>query len=96
MEARLNSDEWSGNVRELRNYAKQMVLGLRHDQITEPSPFSLSEQMDRFEDGVIRATLDRCNGDVGAASALLQLPRRSLYARLQKLAIDASTFRKRD
>ncbi|MGB5840896.1 MAG: helix-turn-helix domain-containing protein, partial [Brucella anthropi] len=79
-----------------RNYAKQVVLGLRHDPITEPSPLSLSEQMDRFEDGVIRATLDRCNGDVGGAAVLLQLPRRSLYARLQKLAIDASTFRKRD
>ncbi len=96
IEARLNSDEWSGNVRELRNYAKQVVLGLRHDPIVEPNPPSLSEQMDRFEESVIRATLDRFSGDVGAAAELLRLPRRSLYARLQKLAIDASTFRKRD
>ncbi|KAB2667890.1 sigma-54-dependent Fis family transcriptional regulator [Ochrobactrum sp. LMG 5442] len=96
MEARLNSDEWIGNVRELRNYAKQVVLGLRHDPVAEPNPPSLSEQMDRFEESVIRATLDRFCGDVGAAAELLQLPRRSLYARLQKLAIDASTFRKRD
>ncbi len=95
IQSRLNSDEWPGNVRELRNFAKQVVLGLRPDQSQEPSLLALSEQMDRFEEGVIRAALQRCNGDVGIAAEQLQLPRRSLYARLQRLEIDASAFRKR-
>ncbi|MEJ5902766.1 sigma-54-dependent transcriptional regulator [Ochrobactrum teleogrylli] len=96
IESRLHSDDWPGNVRELRNYAKQVVLGLRHDPEHEPSTLPLSEQMDRFEEGVIRATLERCNGDVGVAAEVLQLPRRSLYARLQRHDIDASSFRRRD
>ncbi|MBA8841014.1 sigma-54 dependent transcriptional regulator [Ochrobactrum sp. RH2CCR150] len=96
IESRLHSDDWPGNVRELRNYAKQVVLGLRHNPAHEPSALPLSEQMDRFEEGVIRATLERCNGDVGAAAEVLQLPRRSLYARLQRHDIDASLFRRRD
>lgn len=96
IESRLHSDDWPGNVRELRNYAKQVVLGLRHDSEHEPSTLPLSEQMDRFEEGVIRATLERCNGDVGVAAEVLQLPRRSLYARLQRHDIDASSFRRRD
>ncbi|MFD1790226.1 sigma-54-dependent transcriptional regulator [Ochrobactrum teleogrylli] len=96
IESRLHSDDWPGNVRELRNYAKQVVLGLRHDPEHEPSTLPLSEQMDRFEEGVIRATLKRCNGDVGFAAEVLQLPRRSLYARLQRHDIDASSFRRRD
>jgi len=96
IESRLHSDDWPGNVRELRNYAKQVVLGLRHDPAHEPSILPLSEQMDRFEEGVIRATLERCNGDVGTAAEVLQLPRRSLYARLQRHDIDASSFRRRD
>ncbi|WP_420963140.1 sigma-54-dependent transcriptional regulator [Brucella sp. IR073] len=95
VEARLNSHDWPGNVRELRNFAKQTVLGLNPDPAAEPDHLPLSEQMDRFEQGVIRAALERCRGDVGLAAEQLQLPRRSLYARLQRLRIDASTFRKR-
>lgn len=95
IEARLNSDDWVGNVRELRNYAKQVVLGLSAEPEDLSGTLPLCDQMDRFEEGVIRAMLERCNGDVGLAAERLQLPRRSLYARLQRHSIDASSFRKR-
>ncbi|MEJ5087361.1 sigma-54-dependent transcriptional regulator [Brucella pseudogrignonensis] len=96
VETRLNSDDWPGNVRELRNFAKQVVLGLGSSPAKETSQLPLSEQMDQFEAKVLRETLERLNGDVGEAANILQLPRRSLYARLQKLGIDASSFRKKD
>jgi two-component system C4-dicarboxylate transport response regulator DctD len=96
VETRLNSDDWPGNVRELRNFAKQVVLGLGSSPAKEANHLPLSEQMDQFEAKVLRETLERLNGDVGEAANILQLPRRSLYARLQKLGIDASSFRKKD
>ncbi|ANG97914.1 Fis family transcriptional regulator [Brucella pseudogrignonensis] len=96
VETRLNSDDWPGNVRELRNFAKQVVLGLGGSSAREASQLPLSEQMDQFEAKVLRETLERLNGDVGEAANILKLPRRSLYARLQKLGIDASSFRKKD
>ncbi|OYR07492.1 sigma-54-dependent transcriptional regulator [Brucella grignonensis] len=95
IESRLNADEWLGNVRELRNFAKQVVLGLSYDPTNEPSSLPLAEQMDQFEAKVLQDTLARLNGDVGEAAELLQLPRRSLYARLNRLGIDASSFRKK-
>lgn len=96
IETRLNSDDWPGNVRELRNFAKQVVLGLGKSPLKEAGQVPLSEQMDEFEAKVLRETLERLNGDVSGAANTLQLPRRSLYARLQKLGIDASSFRKKD
>lgn len=96
VETRLNSDDWPGNVRELRNFAKQVVLGLGSSPAKEANQLPLAEQMDQFEAKVLRETLERLKGDVGEAAKILQLPRRSLYARLQKLGIDASSFRKKD
>ncbi|MEN0097683.1 MAG: sigma-54 dependent transcriptional regulator [Brucella pseudogrignonensis] len=96
VETRLNSDDWPGNVRELRNFAKQVVLGLGSSPAKEANQLPLAEQMDQFEAKVLRETLESLNGDVGEAAKILQLPRRSLYARLQKLGIDASSFRKKD
>lgn len=95
-ETRLNSDDWPGNVRELRNFAKQVVLGLGNSPMKETGQMALSQQMDQFEAKVLRETLAGLNGDVGEAANVLQLPRRSLYARLQKLGIDASSFRRKD
>jgi len=96
VETRLNSDDWPGNVRELRNFAKQVVLGLGSSPAKEANQLPLAEQMDQFEAKVLRETLERLNGDVSEAAKILQLPRRSLYARLQRLGIDASSFRKKD
>gem|GEM_PF-6402719 len=83
-------------MRELRNFAKQVVLGLSYDPAVKPCSLPLTEQIDQFEAKVLQDTLARLNGDVGDAAELLQLPRRSLYARLQRLGIDASSFRKKE
>lgn len=96
---RLLTDDWLGNVRELRNFATQVALGLSKGQETSQaecaSNLGLNEQMDAFETGVLTTALRRFDGDVGAAAQELQLPRRSLYARLQRLGIHPAEHRKR-
>ncbi len=95
IKARLMSDSWTGNVRELRSFATQIVLGVGLADEYEGDQLSLSEQMDRFEIGIIQATLNSTQGDVGEAAEALKLPRRSLYARLQRYGIDGASFRAR-
>ncbi|MEH3123131.1 MAG: sigma-54 dependent transcriptional regulator [Sphingomonas phyllosphaerae] len=93
VEARLVSDDWAGNVRELRNFAARVVLGVDGGAAHAADQLPLSERVDRFEAAAIRATLERVRGDVGAAAAELQLPRRSLYDRMQRHGIEPAAFR---
>ncbi|MBB3347505.1 sigma-54 dependent transcriptional regulator [Sphingomonas sp. BK069] len=96
VEARLVADDWTGNVRELRNYATRVVLGMAEGTPSAADQLPLAERVDRFEAATIRAALDRVRGDVGAAAAELQLPRRSLYDRLQRHGIEPAAFRQRE
>lgn len=96
VEARLVADDWTGNVRELRNYATRVVLGVAEGTPSAADQLPLAERVDRFEAAMIRAALDRVRGDVGAAAAELQLPRRSLYDRLQRHGIEPAAFRQRE
>ena len=94
MEARFLTHDWPGNVRELRNYATQAALGLSSVR-SQPAPeLGLSEQMDHFEANILRATLERFEGDIAEVAQALRLPRRSLYARLQRHGINPSAYRK--
>ncbi|MHC9418586.1 sigma-54-dependent transcriptional regulator [Sphingomonas citri] len=96
VEARLVADDWAGNVRELRNYATRVVLGVAEGTPSAADQLPLAERVDRFEAATIRAALDRVRGDVGAAAAELQVPRRSLYDRLQRHGIEPAAFRQRE
>lgn len=92
--------DWPGNVRELQNYAVQLTLGLRQDgrvpAEADIADMALSAQMDRFEEGLLRDTLARLGGDVSAAAMALNLPRRSLYARLNRHGINPAAYRKQN
>jgi two-component system C4-dicarboxylate transport response regulator DctD len=92
--------DWPGNVRELQNYAVQLTLGLRQDGRMPAEAgtvdMALSTQMDRFEEGLLRDTLARLDGDVSAAAVALKLPRRSLYARLSRHGINPAAYRKQN
>ena len=91
--AQLATDDWPGNVQQLENAATRLVLGLSETALTPDLP--LAEQMDRFEAGLLRRGLDRAGGDVAALAQTLGLPRRSLYARLQRHGIEPAAFRRR-
>jgi two-component system C4-dicarboxylate transport response regulator DctD len=94
MEARFLTDDWLGNVRELRNYATQAALGLASARSQPSVELGLSDQMDHFEANILRATLERYEGDISEVAQALKLPRRSLYARLQRYGINPSAYRK--
>lgn len=89
--AHLACHDWPGNVQELENYATRVILGIAGAETVDG--LSLSEQLDRFELSVLKSALSRMQGDVTATAALLGLPRRSLYARLQRHGIVAGRFR---
>jgi two-component system, NtrC family, C4-dicarboxylate transport response regulator DctD len=72
------------------------VLGVAEGTPSAADQLPLAERVDRFEAATIRAALDRVRGDVGAAAAELQVPRRSLYDRLQRHGIEPAAFRQRE
>lgn len=90
--ADLANHPWPGNVQELENYATRLVLGLT--QAAPDNGASLSQQLDHFEAELLKRALERARGDVNAAALALGLPRRSLYARLQRHCIEPAGFRR--
>ena len=93
--ARLAGHDWPGNVRELANYAKRILLGVADDDSgTGEAVLPLSQQVEAFEAATMRATLDRVRGDARSAMALLQLPRKTFYDKLNRHGIDIDRFRR--
>ena len=90
--------EWPGNVRELRNIADRFVLGIAGG---EPGIFSqenatarsLAEHVNSFERLLIEHALRNHAGNVMEASAVLGLPKQTLYHKLQKYNLIAEEFK---
>ena len=91
----LTTHDWPGNVRELRNYAVQAVLGLGQtpDVAARTDRYPLAERVRRFEATVIEDVLRETGGNVTAAQAILQTPRKTLYEKMGRYGIDAASFR---
>jgi len=93
---RLMSAAWPGNVRELQNAAERFVLGdLGEQQAPDLSPHharGFSEQVDLFEKSVIEQELARHHGSVKATYTALGLPRKTLYEKMRKYAIERQAF----
>jgi two-component system, NtrC family, C4-dicarboxylate transport response regulator DctD len=87
--------DWPGNVRELKNFAYSVVLDLPSDpgRSTLAPDMSLAERMARFEATILRDTLAAAKGDIPAAMALLGVPRKTLYDKLARHAINPKDFR---
>ena len=88
---------WPGNVRELRNVAERLCLGLEPDARMPveggPAASSLGRQVDGFERQLLVHALTHCRGSVAAAAEQLQVPRKTLYDKLTRHAIDPTTYR---
>jgi len=87
--------DWPGNVRELKNFAYSVVLDLPSDpgRSALAPDMSLAERMARFEATILRDTLAAAKGDIAAAMALLGVPRKTLYDKLARHAINPRDFR---
>ncbi|SEN59507.1 two-component system, NtrC family, C4-dicarboxylate transport response regulator DctD [Paracoccus alcaliphilus] len=80
--------DWPGNVREARNLAERLVIGL---DVSFPSPgettgtadMDFDTAMDAFESRLLRSALIQTGGRKAEAAALLGIPRKRLYLRLR-------------
>lgn len=97
----LRGHPWPGNVRELRNVAELYAVGIikltgKEKLYTQAETMlPLDELVDDFEKGVIEDALFLHSGRVSDAADYLQVPRKKLYLRMKKHAIDKDTFKSR-
>jgi two-component system, NtrC family, C4-dicarboxylate transport response regulator DctD len=88
---RWQQHEWPGNVRELQNVAERVCLGVDDGLVAhESQAASLPARLDLLEKAMIRDAMAIAEGNVGKAADLLQIPRKTLYDKLQKLGLAAS------
>jgi two-component system C4-dicarboxylate transport response regulator DctD len=97
----LLSHRWPGNVRELKAVAERFAYGLLDDNgglsgvisgnsaltSAQEEGQSLEDRLAGFEQRLIEAALDACNGSVAAAAERLGIPRRTLGDRMARLGI---------
>ncbi|MCH8620159.1 sigma-54 dependent transcriptional regulator [Undibacterium sp. TS12] len=85
--------DWQGNVRQLRNFADQLVLGVAEfadnpagqDQpSTAGGNVSLPEKIDAYEVSLIQAALEKHANNVAAAADALGIPKKTLYDKMKK------------
>lgn len=84
---------WPGNVRELQNVAERFCLGvLDRDEASASSIAPLSVRLEIVERGLIADALRVADGQVARAAELLQIPRKTLYDKLQRFGMPAHDF----
>ncbi len=97
----LLKNDWPGNVRELRNVADCFTLlgesrafgqsGSNHQPVNVE--LTLPEQMDRFEEAILRSSLSLHNGKLKDVQESLGLGRKTLYEKLKKYGIEKEHFK---
>ncbi|MFC5077046.1 C4-dicarboxylate transport transcriptional regulatory protein DctD [Vibrio thalassae] len=96
--SQLIGHDWPGNVRELRNCAERFVL-LGKIQAGTPTPGenddaqSLAEQVNLFEKNVIEQALSETNGSIKATMTKLNIPRKTLYDKMQKYQLIKESYK---
>ncbi|MBC3917767.1 sigma-54-dependent Fis family transcriptional regulator [Undibacterium sp. CY18W] len=84
--------DWQGNVRELRNFADQLVLGVAEfadqrfhlDSGPDSTATSLPERIDAYEASLIQAALESSGNNVASAAEALGIPKKTLYDKMKK------------
>ena len=92
---------WQGNVSELRNLAERYIL-LGDDCIEKLEgkankspcvPMTLPEHVEVFERALIKEALVDSGGIIKDTMALLGLPRKTLYDKMQKYDLDKNIYK---
>ncbi|MGR5237921.1 sigma-54-dependent transcriptional regulator [Vibrio alfacsensis] len=96
--AQLMAHDWPGNVRELRNAAERFVLLGKLIQLEQASPSnthssSLAEQVAEFERAVIENALLDNSGSIKQTMAQLNVPRKTLYDKMQRYQLDKDLYK---
>jgi two-component system C4-dicarboxylate transport response regulator DctD len=95
--AAIAARDWPGHVRELRNAAERVALGLGiGDTPDAPAGTTLSERMAAHEKALIAAALAAHSGSLKATYQALGLSRKALYEKMQRHGLDRATYRSDD
>ncbi|MEZ9651723.1 sigma-54-dependent transcriptional regulator [Vibrio sp. nBUS_14] len=97
----LLAHDWPGNVRELRNSAERFTLLGKLAQlgngansgIHSDASISLSDQVTEFEKAVIERALIENEGSIKLTMSQLNIPRKTLYDKMQRYQIDKDNFK---
>ncbi|MCP4670411.1 MAG: sigma-54-dependent Fis family transcriptional regulator, partial [Desulfobacula sp.] len=88
--------QWPGNVRELKAKADRFVLGLDWSDsfhTDNQTHEGLQNQMEGYEKAIIENALQLNKGRPSKTAELLDIPRKTLYLRMQKHKINKEKFR---
>lgn len=92
----LAEHRWPGNVRELSHFVERCLIGLdahAAPATDETEAVTLPAKVAEFERRVICDALTEAGGEVARAIALLGLPRKTFYSKVQRHGIDLARFR---
>ncbi|MBD58866.1 MAG: DNA-binding response regulator [Citromicrobium sp.] len=92
----LISHDWPGNLRELRMFAQNFVLGLTRlatPGAAHPDDVSLRSMIENFEKAILEDALARTGGKVPEVQRNLSIPRKTLYDKFRKYGIKPGAFR---
>jgi two-component system C4-dicarboxylate transport response regulator DctD len=94
----LVGSDWPGNIRELRDFARNYVLGLteydRGPLDTDPEDRSLAAMTMAFERTILVDALTRFAGHIPSVERALGIKRKTLYDKLSRHALQARDFRR--
>ncbi|MGG7095848.1 sigma-54 dependent transcriptional regulator [Shewanella indica] len=99
-QARISTHEWPGNVRELRNLAERYVLlgaeaafaGAIGSSDSLQSGMSLTQRVEFFERLLIEEALAHNKGSIKLTMEQLELPRKTLYDKMRKYALERKDY----
>lgn len=93
MRRRLLEYDWPGNLRELSNFASEVAVGIAAPEVSLPPEAGLAERLQIYEAELIREALTACRGDIRGVTAMLKLPRKTLYDKLARHGIRPADHR---
>jgi len=82
---------WRGNMRELKNHAARLAMGLAEGGSAPET--GLAEALEQMETHLIKQALQKHSGRIAEVCAALELPRKTLYDKMKRLGIDPAAFR---
>ena len=93
---RLQQHHWPGNVRQLRNFAYEAVLGPCAATAAPTGSRTLPQRVAAFEAELLHECLARHRGRIQPVLEELGVPRKTLYDKLERYGIRPADFRQLD
>jgi len=91
--AEIMAKEWAGNLNEMREYVRSIVLGLSI-QKPDSETLTLAQQMEAFEKLILVETLKRNKGKATESAIALGLPRKTFYDHLARFDLRPKDFKR--